>query len=216
LSRRFGVTTRCDASSKCSTTLSTRTGSVRSSISLHTIRRCDSFRRSCFASGAIGARRQPLVRQTAMVACGFKVLPDHLKPPAHLDQLLQSGSPRVILLERSDSRAQHASLKRALATGRWGFAADVATKQEVCQPADEECVHRVAAAFSWTPGASAAGSLEAFLKAREAWHSIVRQAVKRAGSPLLLVWTESLNDTRTLNTTMARVLRFLRRPDLHA
>ena len=147
-----------------------------------------------------------------MVACGFKVLADHLRPPAHLDQLFQSGSPRVILLERSDARAQYASLSRAFATGEWGFEADVATKQQVCQPADEECKHRVAAAFSWTPGAGAAGSFKAFLRAREAWHSNVRRAATRAGSPLLLVHSESLNDTHTLNATMTRVLRFLRRP----
>ena len=54
--------------------------------------------------------------------CGFKVFDGHVRPPASLGQLLGRAPrrPRLILLERENVTAEHASWQQAVRTGNWG------------------------------------------------------------------------------------------------
>mmetsp|Transcript_7929 Transcript_7929/g.25323 ORF Transcript_7929/g.25323 Transcript_7929/m.25323 type:complete len:302 (+) Transcript_7929:27-932(+) len=149
-------------------------------------------------------------------ACGFKVFPDHLRPPATLAQLFDAGgalppSPvRSLLLLRADVRAQHAALVRAMSNGSWGFGADAAVRQQVCAPSDADCQRRMEAVFRWAPGAAQAGSLAKLVGARNAWHAAVRRAAAQAGSAVLELQTESLwTSGASFNATMGRVAAFL-------
>ena len=146
-------------------------------------------------------------------ACGFKLFPNQLRPPATLHQLFVSGGglTHAIVLRRRDAEAQYESLKRAAASGDWGNDGQHdAIGQHICLPGSQSarCVNSMRSAlherFFRPPK-----DLPSFIKEHDVWHAAVNKTAARANVPILNVFSEDLNGTKAMAHTIRSVMGFL-------
>ena len=153
--------------------------------------------------------------QASAIACGFKLFPTHLRPPATLHQLFVSGGggglTHAIVLRRLDAQAQYESLKRAAASGDWGNDGQHdAVGQHICLRGRDSarCANSMRSAlherFFRPPK-----DLPSFMREHDVWHAAVNKTAARAHVPILTVYSEDLNGTKAMAETIRSVMGFL-------
>ena len=134
--------------------------------------------------------------------CGFKVFDGHVRAPASLWQLLGRSPKRVrlILLERENVSAEHASWQQAMRTGNWGR---TPTEQRLASGAGT--IPRPLLADSV--------SLESFREKHVRWFREAETLATKV--PTLRLSTEQmLRSPHGLASTRSRVYQFLGLPSL--
>ena len=152
-------------------------------------------------------------------ACGFKVMPGHVRPIEKLHELFTAPHTRSILLERANVSAEYASWRRSMLTGNWGTSPDAQQERSANRSAFETAHARRArgcrgcdgAALAATAAQAANTSFRQFRQQHAQWFRQAR-AASPGGGPHELLHLYSENLTRSwdeCNATMARAFAFL-------